>query len=262
MSDAAMRNRGVVLLLALAAAGCVPPVRRALPAPFPLTGGAVPLPAHGVALPLELHHGLRGQELDRTQIVAVGLVTGIQDGFSFGLNAYQDFRRGGVGGHAAQLKVPVARVLAGRGVVAVRGSVAFASRRDSTAQNEALTVWDLAVPITVRVDSGRGDDRFMALYAGPRLLYEHYVDRLLPGESMDAAVPGLLVGVHLGLNALPLFRDAEGLTGLHVFAEATLARVPRNVYQGVSYGGQVSVMPAVGAAFQFGRPFRWMKRAR
>src|SRR3990172_5801738 len=219
MSDAAMRNRGVVLLLALAAAGCVPPVRRALPAPFPLTGGAVPLPAHGVALPLELHHGLRGQELDRTQIVAVGLVTGIQDGFSFGLNAYQDLRRG------------------------------------STAQNEALTVWDLAVPITVRVDSGRGDDRFMALYAGPRLLYEHYVDRLLPGESMDAAVPGLLVGVHLGLNALPLFRDAEGLTGLHVFAEATLARVPRNVYQGVSYGGQVSVMPAVGAAFQFGRPF-------
>jgi hypothetical protein len=252
-----MRALPAVLVL-LSLAGCAEPMRRALPAPFSLTGGAVPVPAHGIALAAEQVHGLRGQELDRTQVIAAGLVAGVQDAFSLGLYTYRDMRQGGVAGDAVEAKGPVVRV-GSRGLVALRGAVSYSSRRDSTAQNEALTTWDLAVPFSLRVDSGRGDPEFVALYAGPRLVYEHYVDRLLPGQSMDAAMPGVLLGVHLALNGLPLFRDAEGLTGLHVFAEATLTRVPRNVYQGASYGGQMAVMPAVGWAFQFGRPFRWRR---
>ena len=246
MHDVTRSNRThvLVMLVALTATACAEPVRRALPAPLTLTMGAVPVPANGVGLSFELNDGFRGQELGRTEMIAGGLLVGGGDAFSLGIYAYGETREDGVGGSLLRLKVPLGR-LAPRNIVALHAATAFASRRDGDEQDEALTTVDVAVPVAFRVDSWQGDREFIAVYLGPRLVYEHYADNRLPSETMNAVSPGALFGVHLGLAKL------------HLFAEATLAYVPENRYQGRLYGGRVALMPALGAALQLGRSFRW-----
>ncbi len=246
MHDVTRSNRThvLVMLVALTATACAEPVRRALPAPLTLTMGAVPVPANSVGLSFELNDGLRGQELGRTEMVAGGLLAGGGDAFSFGIHAYSETRDNGVGGSLLRLKVPLGR-LARRNIVALHVATAFTSRRDGDAQDEALTTVDIAVPVAFRLDSGQGDRVFIAGYLGPRLVYERYADHRLPSETMNVASPGALFGVHVGLAAV------------HLFAEATLAYVPENRYQGRLYGGRMALMPALGAALQLGRSFRW-----
>ncbi len=246
MHDVTRSNRThvLVMLVALTATACAEPVRRALPAPLTLTMGAVPVPANGVGRSFEFNDGFRGQELGRTEMIAGGLLAGRSDAFSLGIYAYGETREDGVGGTLLRLKVPLGR-LAPRNIVALHAATASTSRRSGDEQDEALTTVDVAVPVAFRVDSWQGDRKFIAVYLGPRLVYEHYADNRLPSETMNAVLPGALFGVHLGLAAL------------HLFAEATLAYVPENRYQGRLYGGRMALMPALGAALQLGRSFRW-----
>ena len=55
-------------------AGCEAPARIALPAPVPLTQGGTVVPAHGAGLGIDFGDGFLGQELMRTEILAVGLM--------------------------------------------------------------------------------------------------------------------------------------------------------------------------------------------
>ena len=58
-------------------------------------------------------------------------------------------------------------------------------------------------------------------------------------------MPGVLGGVHLAFGRV------------HLFGEATVVYVPENTYLGVSYGGHLMVVPALGIKVHTGGRYRW-----
>lgn len=225
--------------------GCGGPVRRALPSPFPLVYGGVPVPAEGVGGSIEFGDGFRGQEQIRTEAVAAGLVVGIRDLIAVSLNTYSETQSNGLGGTFARLKIGVGRPFGPRSSLGVHLATAWTEEQADTVQDERLRSYDAAVPAEFLLWSNpRGPGKFSA-YIGPRVVLERYTDRLNAAGSLNFSHWGILGGAHANVGILDLF------------AEANLAHVPVTRYRGQSYGGYWTVIPTVGLTLHAGRSHRW-----
>lgn len=238
-------HRLLVACVALAAAqGCARPTRTPLPAPFPLTRGGTPVPGRGVGASLEIGDGLQGQELLRKELLSGSLVLGIGDRVNLAFGPYGGHEHEDPAGVLVTGKVRVVSPLGRRTSTAVHIGIATVDRRDGDAQDEALTVLDLAVPTELLV-SGAADGATFSVYAGPRLVYESYRDRLEPSDDLSGLVPGGLAGLHLGV------------ANFHLFGEGTLAFRPATSYRGTRYDGGPIFLPTAGMVAYLGSPFPW-----
>ncbi len=85
---------------------------------------------------------------------------------------------------------------------------------------------------------------------GPRLLYQDFTDFQDQTQDLQRALPGIVGGVQIA------WRHAN------LFAEATLAYLPRGVYQSVACGGVVFPAPQIGLTLFLGEPHRWPQPAK
>lgn len=228
----------------LLVAGCEPPRRVPLPAPFPQTRGGTPVPAKGIGLGMEFGDGLGGQELFRKEVLHPYLVAGIAERASFSLGAYGGLEDDDPGGTLLTGKLRLGAPLGNRTSSALHLSAGFIDRKDEDAQDEALTALDLALP-TEWLAVGGGDAAFLSLYAGPRLVHEDFRDRLGPAGDYSELIPGALGGFHVSVGSF------------HLFGEGTMALLPETPYRSDASGGDAVFLPSVGAVAHFGSPFSW-----
>lgn len=206
-------------LAVLVSVSCGPPQRRALPAPFPLTAGATPIPARGIGLGLELGDGLRGQELSRTEIFAGGIAVGFADAVSASLHGYEETRGVGESGTFWRMKVRLASPFGSNSLLGLHFATAWTERQAADVQDEKLRVFDLAVPVEFLLTKP-GAPRGVSVFVAPRVVIEDYEDRLRPSESVNVGIAGMLGGLH--------FRSGI----FHLFGEASVVYVPENQFMG------------------------------
>lgn len=232
------------LILGLAGHGCATFVRRPLPTPMPSTHGATPVPGRGVGLGVELGDGLGGQELLRKELLSGHLLVGLADRVELGVAVYGGHEDRDPAGTLFSGKVRLGAPLGPRTSTALRVGLATVSRSDGEAQNESLTALDLALPVEFLLGTSAGSDH-VSLYAGPRLVHEHYRDDLRPIDTFDGWLPGGLGGVHLQVGHF------------HLFGEGTMAWRPATTRQGVRFEGGAIFLPSLGIVVHLGSPFRW-----
>ncbi len=243
-TSAAPRVVSLLLGATLVFGGCGDPSRRALPVPFPLTYGGTPVPARGAGISFEFGDGLRGQELERTELLGGGILVGAGDVFSLALSGYEETRDRGLSGGTLRIKIRAGSPFGPHSSLGIHTATAW-SDRTSSEQDESVYLVDVAVPVEFRMSSETGVRNYFSVYVGPRAVFENYTDRREPIESMKTLVAGAVGGMHLSIGALQLF------------AEVTAAYIPTNTYQGQTFGGRMTLLPATGAALHFGRPYNW-----
>ncbi len=224
--------------------GCGDPSRRALPVPFPLTYGGTPVPARGAGISLEFGDGLRGQELERTELLGGGISVGAKDLFSLAWSGYEETRDRGLSGGTFRIKIRAGSPFGRHSSLGIHAATAWTSRTTSE-QDESAYIVDVAVPVEFGMSRETGERNYFTVYVGPRAVYENYTDRRQPIESMKALIAGAVGGMHLSIGVFQLF------------AEVTAAYIPTNVYQGQTFGGRMTLLPATGAVLHFGRPYNW-----
>lgn len=239
-----------LLVASLGVGACyVPKVRLPLPATFPVTGGATPVPGNNAGVSFELADGLRGPELGRGEVRGGGIAFGGDDRFSLGYLYQQtsDTDSGvtqHVDVHHGRLTVRIGRLFGAKSQVAVHAAVSSSERQFEGLQDDQLHTWEVAVPAEFLLSGPRASAR-ASVFVGPRLVFEHYEDRVRPDQTFSLRLPGVVSGFHLSVGHLELF------------IEGTLVHVPRNSYLGVPSGGRLMFMPALSAALRFGPAFRW-----
>ena len=243
-TSAATRVVSLFLGATVVFGGCVDPSRRALPVPFPLTYGGTPVPAHGVGLSLEFGDGLRGQELERTELLGGGILVGANDVFNVALNGYEETRNDGLSGTTLRIKIRAGSPFGPQSSLGIHVAAVWTNRTTSE-QDESVYAVDVAVPVEFRMSPETGKRNYFSVYVGPRAVFENYTDRREPIESMKALYAGAVGGMHISIGVF------------HLFAEATAAYIPTNVYRGQTFGGRMTLVPATGAAIHFGRPYNW-----
>ena len=243
-TSAATRVVSLLLGATVVFGGCADPSRRALPVPFPLTYGGTPVPAHGGGLSLEFGDGLRGQELERTELLGGGIFVGVNDVFNVALNGYEETRDRGLSGTTLRIKIRAGSPFGPQSSLGIHAAAVWTSRTTSE-QDEAVYAVDVALPIEFRLGRETGERNYFSVYVGPRAVFENYTDRREPIESMKVLHAGAVGGMHISIGVF------------HLFAEATAAYIPTNVYQGQTFGGHMTLVPATGAAIHFGRPYNW-----
>lgn len=240
-------SRLVGLAMAALLAGCEAPARIALPAPVPLTQGGTVVPAHGAGLGIDFGDGFLGQELMRTEILAVGLVGGLGDRVGAAFYNFNETQENDQGGTFIRMKVRAGPLLGPKTSVAAAFAFATSSRVSGDLQDERVTTLDLAVPAERLLAASADGWHELSGYLGPRIIFENYDDRLTPGESLEATHVGGLAGIH-------------GRAGrFHLFGELNYLHLPGRVVRGQSYDGGWMVVPSVGVALHFGPSHRWGK---
>lgn len=247
LADSSIRWEAVLALLgplALLSQGCVDPVRTPLPAPVTAVRGGTPVPGNGIGLGMQLGDGLQGQELLRKELLTGEVVLGFRDRVNVTAAVYGGRDDSDPAGFLFAGKVRVGSPLGERTSTALHAGIATVDRLDGAEQDEALTALDVAVPTELLLVDPGAEARF-SVYAGPRLLYERYRDRLVPGDSFEGTLPGLLSGLHLDLGHV------------HLFGEGTVLWRPESRYRGTTYEGGPIFLPSGGVVVHLGSPFRW-----
>lgn len=255
MRSRSSKARLAALLLVVATTACTVPDRVPLPAPVPLTAGGTPVPGKGVGIALAISDGLQGQELLRKELLSLSVAGGIADAvsLSYGLYAGNDtddepevsvltgkVRLGSFLGPKTSTAVHVSRSQVERTV---------ADRSFETIQDERLVVLDIALPTEYLLTDPAESNRF-SVYVGPRLLREDYDDRVVPSDSFNGWIPGVLGGLHLAFGPV------------HLFGEGTLAFRPETTYRETVFDGGPIFLPTGALAAHFGSPFQWDRSER
>lgn len=259
--------RSLLLLVLLASAACYSPaVRLPLPVPFSPIGGATPVPANGVGASLELAGSIRGPELARGQIRAVGIGVGAGDRLGIWLSNprtedYVDQSTLHTDIQQIRAKAVLAKPFGGRAALAVYGGHAFGNRLISeenyiydpgvppvlvrdTLQDDAVWSWEIGAPAELLL--GRRDaEARPSIFLGPRVVFVRYDDRVRSDGTFRLVLPGAVGGLHITADRYEFF------------FETTLAYLPRRAYNGLTAGGRFNLMPAVGVAVRVGPPYRW-----
>jgi hypothetical protein len=238
--------RYAVVVAALLAGACGPAVRESLPMPFAPIMGAVPISSEGIAIGAELADGLRGQEMQRTELTGVVLAGGIENllGVSAATLRTSDDH---VRAESIRFKLRVARPAGPRSAMAIHFGIAGADREEPTIQNERMFAADFALPFEVLATAAE-KKVWLSAFVAPRLVVERYNDREAPSRSLTATFVGGSSGIHLRAWFLDLF------------AETTVARVPETVYGGVTYPKAVYAFPAISLMVRVGPSYDWSKR--
>jgi hypothetical protein len=240
-----MRFRAGIVVLA-AGSGACEPTRFALPVPLALTQGATAVPARGFGGGIEFGDGFRGQELMRTEALSAGFTGGIGDRASVSVHHFFETRgEERVEGNILRAKVRAASLTGPASSIGVAISYTWTGRDAGSAQNERVRTVDLAVPAEWLVVSSPTAPRDLSMYAGPRMLFERYTDRLDPVENLNATLWGGVYGLHGRLG------------DFHLFAEASLIHVPARTVRGTPLASDWTLIPAFGASLYIGRSHDW-----
>lgn len=227
---------GVCLLACLGgAAACSFPGRDGLPSPFPLTHGATPVPADGVGAGVELGEGLQGPDRERADVLTLFLAGGIANRISASYATFQDRTSGDLRGDMWRLKLRPGGAFGPN--TGVQLGFARMSRTLYGGQHDRLRSVDMSIPMDFPLTTHRSPYQFSLLF-GPRLTFERYTDLLDPARSVNVTYIGTLGGAHLSWGVM------------HMFAEATLTRVPTG--PGESWSRRVVLLPSVGLMFRAG----------
>jgi hypothetical protein len=252
-TEASMRSfhqvpdRVVTFAVAAVLAGCGVPERIPLPAPVPLTQGGTVVPSHGAGLGVDFGDGFLGQELLRTEFLALGLIGGLGDRVGAALYSFNETRENNQGGTFIRMKVRAGPLLGPKSSVAAAFAYSTSSRVSGGLQDERVTTLDLAIPAERLLAASADGWHELSAYLGPRIIFENYEDRLTPQESLEATHVGMLAGMH-------------GRAGrFHLFGELNFLQFPGRVVRGQSYDGGWMVIPSLGVALHFGPSHRWGK---
>jgi hypothetical protein len=227
--------------------GCGVPERIVLPAPIPLTQGGTVVPASGAGFGFDFGDGFLGQELLRTEMVAGGVLAGFRDRIGLAVYSFSETRENNQGGTFVRAKVRAGPFLGPRSSVALAFAFATSSREAGSVQDERVMTLDFSVPAERLLSQDSTGKLELSGYAGPRLVFEHYEDRLDPRESLKVTHAGALAGLH-------------GRVGkFHVFGELSFLHSPGRVVRGEPYDGQWMVIPSLGIALHFGPAHRWIR---
>ena len=226
-------------------AGCGVPERIVLPVPIPLTQGGTVVPANGAGFGFDFGDGFLGQELLRTEMIAAGILGGIGDRVGISIYSFNETRDNNQGGTFIRGKVRAGPLLGPRSSVALAFAFATSKREVGGVQDERARTVDFSVPAERFLWGDSAGRQEVSAYAGPRIVFETYEDRLDPRETLEATHAGLLAGVH-------------GRTGrFHVFGELNLLHSPGRSVRGQPYESRWMVIPSLGLALHFGPAHRW-----
>lgn len=198
-----MRRPCLILIALLPALGaCATYARVPLAVPLPTVGGARPATPQGLELVASFGDGVWGQEQERAEMVGGGLALAVADRVEIAFSSHQSTREvtTGTGDRhngeptvALRGKMRLGDLLTDRVSVAVHAAYMNSSRVSGDVQDEAMTAWDVAIPVEF-YPGGRGFvDYRWSLYAGPRLVSQSFEDRLAGAESTGSLV-ALLIG--------------------------------------------------------------------
>ncbi len=202
MSTSSTRRRlGRTVLVALLAgtSSCAPaPVRIPLAVPLAAVGGSRPATPQGLELSLEFGDGVWGQDQERVEIAGAGFGFAIRDRFELSVSGYQPSGRvqGQTGEATTEVrgKIRLGDFMGGWASIGVHVARMTSERRDLDAQDERLTAWDLALPMTFYTSGAQFVDHRWSVYAAPRLIFQRFEDRMT-SEVTKGTLAAALVGV-------------------------------------------------------------------
>ena len=195
----------------------------------------------------EFGDGLRGQEVQRAEVLNLNLGIGVLDRVNVSTAAYGGNEESDSTGRLWRVKVRLGELFGSRSSVSVHVGLATTHRDDPPAQQESLRTFDVAVPAEILL-TDPAQRRKGSVFVGPRVTRESYRDDLDRRQDMHSIYAGVLGGAHLRYGVL------------HLFAESTLLYVPKSTLHNVTYGGRLTVMPAVGVLPRVGPDHKWESR--
>ena len=189
--------------------------------------------------------GLLGQELLRTEMISAGVLGGLGDRVGLSFYSFEETRENNQGGTVVRMKVRAGPLLGSKSSVALALAYAASSREAGSVQDERVTSVDLAIPAELLLATSLNRRREVSAYAGPRIIFQNYEDRLDPGETLEATHPGLLIGLH------------GRTSNFHLFGELSFMHLAARVVREQPYDAGWMVVPSLGMAVHFGPVHRW-----
>lgn len=226
-------------------AACGVPERIVLPVPVPLTQGGTVVPANGAGFGIDFGDGLLGQELLRTEMFSGGVLGGLGDRVGIAAYSFSETRENNQGGTFARLKVRAGPLAGPKSSVSLALAYATSRRESGTVQDERVTSLDVSVPVEHLLAISTSRRQEVSGYAGPRIIFENYEDRLDPTQTLEAAHPGILLGIH------------GRTSNFHLFGELSFLHLSRRVVRGQPFDAAWMVVPSLGMAVHFGPVHRW-----
>ena len=189
-------RRTVLVALLAGASSCVPSVRIPLPVPLPSVGGSRPATPQGLQFVLEFGDGVWGQEQERVEMGGGGLAISLWDRIELGVSGYGATRRvqsqtsattTGVRG-----KIRLGDFSGGRASVGLHVTGMTSQRLEGGLQDERMTAWDFALPVTFYPFGEQFVDHRWGVYVAPRLVFQTFEDRLAIQTTKGTLAGGLL----------------------------------------------------------------------
>ncbi len=192
-------GRTVLVALLAGTSSCGRPPRRIpLPVPFSAVGGSRPATPQGVRAFGEFGDGVWGQEQERAEIFGGGVGFALRDRIEFSVSGYEPTPE--VPDNATTIivrgKIRLGDFMGGRASVGIHVAHMTADRETGSVQDERLTAWDVALPVTIYPAALQfaGAEHRWGVYAAPRLVFQTFEDRLA-GETTKGTLAAGLLGV-------------------------------------------------------------------
>ena len=204
MSTSSTRQlyRQTVLFALLAGApSCVETVQVPLAVPLPAVGGSRPATPQGLQFIGEFGDGLWGQEQERAEMAGGGVGFAMRDRFEFSASGYGSTRtvqdsfgndHNGANVTGVRGKVRLGDLVGGRASIGVHLAHMSSQRKRPDVQDERLTAWDVALPLTFYPVGDQFIDHRWGVYAAPRLVFQRLEDRMTLTTSSGTLAAALL----------------------------------------------------------------------
>ena len=234
--------QAVLVALSSATGSCVTPIRVPLAVPLAAVGGSRPATPQGLQLIAEFGDGVWGQEQERAEIAGLGFGISLRDRVELNTSVY---------GSTREVRDTNGNTHLGEDIFGVRGKVRLgdlregrasfglhlahvSTQRENSAQDERLTGFDIALPLTVYpwdLEFGGADYRW-GVYAAPRLVLQTFEDR-----SVRETTKGTLAAALVGIAARWRYVAVTG--------ELNFARTPSMTFRQVTFQGGWHLLPMV-----------------
>ena len=232
-------GRTVLVALLAGTSSCVAPaVRIPLAVPLPAVGGSRPATPQGLQLIGEFGDGVLGPEQERAEMGGLGIGFSMRDRIELGTSGYVSTRtvRGQTGEATLGVrgKIRLGDFGGGKASIGIHIAHMRSQRERGDVQDERLTAWDVALPLTiypVGLQFADADYRW-GVYAAPRLVFQTFEDRLA-GEATKGTVAAALLG------AVARWRRVA------VTGELNFARTPTMSFGGTTFQSGWLLLPMV-----------------
>jgi len=189
--------------LLLGTGACASFVRVPLAVPLSAVGGARPSTPQGLEFFVDFGDGVWGQEQERAEMIGSGIGFAVADRVELSASTHQSTRtvqdeygdsRRGETTRSGRGKVRFAKFAAERGSISLQAGFLTSSRASGDVQDDHLFAWDLALPVEYSLTPAAGEapSGRWGLYAGPRLVFQTFEDRLAGVTESGTLAAGLL----------------------------------------------------------------------